>query len=99
MFIPYYFDPTYILLLPAIILAVYAQAKVQSTFQRYLRVRASSGMTGAQVARALLDKNKLYDVPVEIVPGHLTHHYDRSRKNVFLPKFTMGPPWPRRGGR
>ncbi|HHT47983.1 MAG TPA: zinc metallopeptidase [Firmicutes bacterium] len=84
MFIPYYFDPTYILLLPAIILAVYAQAKVQSTFQRYLRVRASSGMTGAQVARALLDKNKLYDVPVEIVPGHLTDHYDPKTKKLRL---------------
>lgn len=84
MFFPFYYDPTYLLLLPAIILAVYAQAKVQSTFQRYSRLRASSGMTGAQVARALLDKNNLYDVSVEIVPGHLTDHYDPRTKKLRL---------------
>jgi len=84
MFFPFYFDPTYILLLPAIILALYAQAKVQSTFQRYLRVRASSGMTGAQVARALLDKNNLSDVTVEIFPGHLSDHYDPRTKKLRL---------------
>ncbi|HEY8392327.1 MAG TPA: zinc metallopeptidase [Capillibacterium sp.] len=84
MFFPFYYDPTYLLLLPAILLAVYAQAKVNSTFQRYLRVRASSGMTGAQVARALLDKNRLYDVTVEIVPGRLTDHYDPHTKKLRL---------------
>ena len=84
MFFPFYYDPTYLLLLPATILAVYAQAKVQSTFQRYSRLRASSGMTGAQVARALLDKNNLYDVSVEIVPGHLTDHYDPRTKKLRL---------------
>lgn len=81
MFFPFYFDPTYILLVPAMILAVYAQMKVQSTFNQYLRVRASSGVTGAQVARDLLDKNNLTDVVVEITPGRLTDHYDpRTRK-------------------
>lgn len=84
MFFPFYYDPTYILLLPAIILAIYAQTKVQSTFQRFLRVRASSGMTGAQVARALLDKNNLSDVTVEIVPGHLTDHYEPRTKKLRL---------------
>ena len=65
MFFPF-FDPTYMLLFPAIILALYAQMKVSSTFQRYLRVGASSGLTGAQVARDLLNKNNLSDIAVEI---------------------------------
>ena len=83
MFFPF-FDPTYILLFPAIILAVYAQMKVNSTFQRYLRVSASSGLTGAQVARDLLNKNNLSDVPVEINPGNLTDHYDPRHRVLRL---------------
>ena len=57
MFPFFYFDPTYMLLIPALLLAMYAQAKVNSTFQRYLRVPASSGVSGAQAARLLLDRN------------------------------------------
>ncbi|HBG16591.1 MAG TPA: peptidase [Firmicutes bacterium] len=83
MFFPY-FDPTYILILPAFLLAIYAQFKVQSTFQRYLRVAASSGLTGAQVARDLLNKNNLFDVPVEITSGALSDHYDPRRKILRL---------------
>ncbi|NLV91282.1 MAG: zinc metallopeptidase [Firmicutes bacterium] len=80
MFFPFYFDPTFLLLIPGIILALYAQSKVQSTFQRYSRVRSMSGLTGAQVARTLLDRHGLHDVPVELVGGRLTDHYDpRSR--------------------
>ena len=83
MFFPF-FDPTYMLLFPAIILAIYAQMKVSSTFQRYLRVSASSGLTGAQVARDLLNKNNLSDIPVEITPGNLTDHYDPKQRVVRL---------------
>lgn len=83
MFFPF-FDSTYILLLPVIILAVYAQMKVKSTFQRYLRVNASSGLTGAQVARNLLNKNNLPDIPVEITPGNLTDHYDPRHRVLRL---------------
>ena len=79
MFFPF-LDPTYILLIPAIILAVYAQMKVQTTFDRYSRVRASSGVTGAQVARDLLDKNNLTDVVVEITPGRLTVYDPRTKR-------------------
>ena len=52
-FYPYYYSPYAIVVLPAIILALYAQIKVQTTFQRYLKVRAQSGLTGADVARLL----------------------------------------------
>jgi len=90
MFFPFY-DPTYLLLFPAIILALYAQMKVSSTFQRYLRVSASSGLTGAQVARDLLNKNNLSDVAVEITPGYLSDHYDpRQRVLRLSPKVYHG---------
>ncbi len=79
-----WYDPTYLLLIPALLFAFYAQSKVSSTFQRYLRVASSSGLTGAQVARRLLDSNGLYDVAVEQVQGHLTDHYDPRRKVLRL---------------
>lgn len=81
---PMYYDPTYLLLIPAMILAIYAQLKVQSTFRRYLQTPARSNLSGAQVARALLDKNQLADVPVEITPGNLTDHYDPRRRVLRL---------------
>ena len=74
MFYGYGFDPTFILILPAIILAAYAQSKVTSTFNKYLRVRNSYGYTGYEVARRILDINGLQDVPVELVHGRLTDH-------------------------
>lgn len=82
MFYGYGFDPTFILLLPAIILAAYAQSKVNSTFNKYLRVRNSYGHTGYLVARRILDANGLQDVPVEQVGGRLSDHYD-PRKRVL----------------
>lgn len=81
---PFFYDPTYILIIPALILALYAQFKVQSTFQKYLRVGSSSDLTGAQVARELLDKNQLHNVPVEITPGNLSDHYDPRRRILRL---------------
>ncbi|MBO8142243.1 MAG: zinc metallopeptidase [Firmicutes bacterium] len=83
MFFPF-FDPTYILLIPALILALYAQQKVHSTFARYSRVPARSYKTGAQVARELLDHAGLRDIPVELVPGTLSDHYDPRRRVMRL---------------
>jgi len=87
VFFPLYFDPTYILLIPALILAIYAQGKVQTTFRRYMYEHSQAGMTGAQVARKLLDANGLHDVPVELIPGTLSDHYDpRTRKMRLSPQ-------------
>lgn len=82
MYYGYGFDPTFILVLPAIILAAYAQSKVTSTFNRYLRVRNSYGYTGYEVARRILDLNGLHDVPIELSRGRLSDHYD-PRKRVL----------------
>ncbi len=76
----YLFDPTMLLLIPALVFAMYAQQKVSSTFRRFMQVRSSSGYTGAQVARRILDMNGLNDVAIEQIGGDLTDHYDpRSR--------------------
>jgi hypothetical protein len=80
----FFFDPTMIILIPAILFATYAQSKVQGTFNRYLRVGSRSGYTGAQVARMILDKNGLYDVRIELIPGRLTDHYDPIKKVLRL---------------
>lgn len=72
----YGFDPTYIIILPAIIFAFYAQFKVQSTFNKFLNVYNSKGYTGAQTARTILDRNGLKNVNIELTGGHLSDHYD-----------------------
>jgi len=72
------------LLLPALILSVYAQWKVSSTFKKMSERRAASGMTGAQVARMLLQRNGIDDVKVETVPGSLSDHYDPTQKVLRL---------------
>lgn len=82
MFYGYGFDSTFILILPAIILAAYAQSKVSSTFSKYLRVMNSYGHTGYDVARRILDANGLQNIPIERVGGRLSDHYD-PRKRVL----------------
>lgn len=81
---PLFFDWTMIILLPAIIVTFYAQAKVQGAYSKYSRVASSVGLTGAAVARQLLNKAGLHDVGVEMVPGELTDHYDPRHKKVRL---------------
>lgn len=79
-----YFDATYILLIPAILLSFWAQSKINSAFNHYSQVRSINGYTGADAARKLLDANGLYDVPVEVVPGKLTDHYDPANRVMRL---------------
>ncbi|EQG69031.1 neutral zinc metallopeptidase family protein [Clostridioides difficile DA00160] len=78
------FDPTMVVLIPAILLTIYAQFKVSSTTNKYLRVNTRRGYTGEQTARRVLDSNGLYDVKIEMVRGHLSDHYDPRRKAVRL---------------
>ena len=86
----YYFDPTMILLIPGLIIALFAQMRVSSAFSKYSRVPVRSGMTGAQVARAMLDGSGLYDVPVRRVSGKLTDNYDPSQKVLNLSDAVYG---------
>ena len=66
------------------VLGFWAQHRVKSTFAKNLQVRVSSGMTGAQVARRILDANGLNEVPVEETPGSLSDHYDPRSRSVHL---------------
>lgn len=80
----FFWDPTMIVVIPAIILTMWAQHKTQSTFQKWARVHAGRGVTGADVARAILRDAGLDHVRVERVPGHLTDHYDPRGKVLRL---------------
>jgi Zn-dependent membrane protease YugP len=78
-------DPVYWLVLGiGFVLSLWASSRVKSTFQRYSQVRSRSGITGAQVARAILQANGIHDVQVEPVPGQLTDHYDPRAKTLRL---------------
>ena len=78
----FYFDWTILLVIPALILSVWAQIKVNTTFNRFSKYPTKKGITGAQAARRVLDENGLQHVKIEHVRGHLTDHYD-PRSNVI----------------
>ncbi len=80
----YGLDWTYILVLIGAVLSLIASAKVNSTFNKYSRVRSMSGMTGAEAAQRILNQNGIYDVAVEHVRGNLTDHYDPKNKILRL---------------
>jgi Zn-dependent membrane protease YugP len=70
--------------LPALLLGLWAQAKVRSAFSKYSRVRLSSGLSGAQVARRILEASGLYDVSIEVSRGLMSDHYDPRSKTLRL---------------
>lgn len=75
---------TILYLILIMLLPLYAQFKVKSTYNRYSKVRSTSGMTGAQVARRILDENGLHDVKVVQSDGFLSDHYNPMTKTVAL---------------
>ncbi len=82
---PYMFwDPTMILIIPALILTMIAQSKVRSTYQKYSKVRNMRGMTGADAALYILKRNGLSDVRVEMTQGMLSDHYDPRARVIRL---------------
>ncbi|MCI9139196.1 zinc metallopeptidase [bacterium 1XD42-8] len=80
----YYYDPTYFLVIIAALISMIASMRVNSTFQKYSKVRCASGMTGADVARKILRLSGITDVEVEHVSGRLSDHYDPRRKVLRL---------------
>ncbi|WP_090395912.1 zinc metallopeptidase [Natribacillus halophilus] len=66
------------------IIPIYAQMRVKSTYNKYSQISNSTGMTGAQVATKIMQDNGIYDVNVEPVKGQLTDHYDPRSKTVRL---------------
>ena len=91
MMYPMYYNLEYLMyLLPGILLAMYAQAKVSSAFEKYSRVRNSVNLTGSQAARIILDRNGLQDVNIEQVRGSMTDHYDPRNKVLRLSETVYG---------
>lgn len=80
----FYNDPTFLLLIPAMILAFYAQFKVKSTFAKYSKIESSKGKTAAEVSKNILDDSGLTSIPVQEVAGELTDHYDPRDKTLHL---------------
>ncbi|MEE0970216.1 MAG: zinc metallopeptidase [Clostridia bacterium] len=78
----FYFDYSFLILLPAMIFAIWAQAKVSSSFNKYNKINTKSGMTGFDAARFILDANGLQSVRIERIGGSLTDHFD-PRTNVI----------------
>jgi Zn-dependent membrane protease YugP len=78
------YDPTFVLLLPAMVFAMWAQWKVQHTYAEMSKVRAANGMTGAAMAKDIMRRNGVTDVAVEEVGGVLSDHYDPRSKTVRL---------------
>lgn len=86
-----FFDPLYLVFLaPALILSLWAQTRVKRAVKRYSKVASSSGMTGAQVAQAILDANGIGGVRIEAVSGNLTDHYDPSKRVLRLSETVYG---------
>jgi Zn-dependent membrane protease YugP len=80
-----FFDPMYlVLMVPGILLTLWAQNKVKGTYRRYSQIPSTMGMTGAQVAQTILTKMGVSGVSVEPIAGELTDHYDPSAKAVRL---------------
>ena len=90
----FYFDPLYMLMvLVTLAFSLWATSRVKSAFARYSRVPSATGLSGAQVARRILDQNGLMEIPVEPVgqqlmlfggDGMLSDHYDPVKKAVRL---------------
>jgi len=74
----------YVLIIPAFLLSLWAQFRVKGTFNKWSEVRTSTGLTGYEAARRMLDRNGLHDVPIEPVPGALSDHYDPVHRVVRL---------------
>lgn len=80
----YYFDPTYVLVIIAFLLTLFASMGVKSTFSKYNDVRSSRGITAASAARQILDANGLQNIRVEHVSGDLTDHYSPNENVIRL---------------
>ena len=86
----FYFDPSIVILIPAILFTFYAQAKVNGNFKKYSRVRTHRHLSGAEAARRMLDVNGLTDVQIERVRGSMTDHYDPRTKRLALSQDVYG---------
>ena len=79
-----FFHPLDILIIPLFGLSLWASFRVKSTFNRWSEVPTSTGITGYEAARRMLDANGLYEVAIEPIQGRLTDHYDPTTRIIRL---------------
>ena len=81
----HYIDPLYYLMMaPVLLISIVFSIRVKSAFNKYSKIRNSSGMTGAQVAEAMLSRNGLGNIQVKEAKGFLSDHYDPTKKVIKL---------------
>ncbi len=83
-------DPLFIWVIVVLIFALFAQFKVSSNFKKWSQVPSTRGVTADQVARKILDSAGLHDVPVNVVPGQLTDHYNPANRSLNLSESVYG---------
>ncbi len=89
--LPMFFDPTIILVLPALLFALWAQHKVKSAYSQFSQVGVRSGLTGAKIANLIMRKEGVPDdVEIEPTPGEMTDHYDPTKRVVRLSEGVYG---------
>lgn len=86
----YGYDPTFLLLIPALIIAAIAQIKVKTTFNHYSQIGSRRGVTGAQAAQMILNSVGLYGIRVEQIAGALTDHYAPADQALRLSQAVYG---------
>lgn len=88
------FDPTYMLyvFLPTMLLSLGVQLYLRSSYSKWSKVRNSHNMTGAQVGEVLFNRTALMDIPMEVVPGNMTDHFDPRANIVRLSQGTATQP-------
>lgn len=84
MFYPFYYDPTFLLIVPAFIFALWAQYKVKSAYRKYSKIKEAGVNSAAELAKKMLDSAGIGNIPIEIVPGEMTDHYDPTKKVLRL---------------
>lgn len=80
----FYFDSSFLILIPALIIAGWAQFRISAVFNKYSKIRSINGYTGERVARLMLDSEGLYNVPVKVIGGKLTDNFDPRDNTMHL---------------
>ena len=86
----YFYDPTFLILIPALLLTIYAQYKVHSTAKKFSDVKNSSGLTGKEVAQKILQQEGLGDMPINKSTKKLGDHYDPKKRELTLSEEVYG---------
>lgn len=87
----FFWDSTMLLLIPVLLLSLYAQFKVKATFKKYSKIPSAWGKSGVTVAQEIMQQNLLFDLEIEEGKGNLTDFYDpRSKKVVLSPENYRG---------